>query len=245
MTQILIVGATSAMARGCAYAWAKQGQRLVLAGRDLTELERIASDIRLRFASNVQVAELDLDNAKHLSTRWSDIEAAHGDIDGVLMAAGCMPEDNDAMRRDTPALQVIARNFTGPVALLNAAADAFETRKNGFIVGISSVAGDRGRQSNYLYGAAKGGFSIYLAGLRNRLFASGVPVLTVKPGFVDTRMTWGLPGLFLVADPMQLGEQIVQAQAAGKSTVYLPSFWRLIMLIIQHVPEFVFKRLKL
>ena len=89
MTQILIVGATSAMARGCAYAWAKQGQRLVLAGRDLTELERIASDIRLRFASNVQVAELDLDNAKHLSTRWSDIEAAHGDIDGVLMAAGC------------------------------------------------------------------------------------------------------------------------------------------------------------
>ena len=232
MTQILIVGATSAMARGCAYAWAKQGQRLVLAGRDLTELERIASDIRLRFASNVQVAELDLDNAKHLSTRWSDIEAAHGDIDGVLMAAGWMPEDSDAMRRDTPALQVIARNFTGPVALLNAAADAFEARKNGFIVGISSVAGDRGRQSNYLYGAAKGGFSIYLAGLRNRLF-------------VDTRMTWGLPGLFLVADPMQLGEQIVQAQAAGKSTVYLPSFWRLIMLIIQHVPEFVFKRLKL
>lgn len=245
MTQILIVGATSAMARGCAYAWAKQGQRLVLAGRDLTKLERIASDIRLRFASNVQVAELDLDNAEHLSTRWSDIEAAHGDIDGVLMAAGWMPEDNDAMRRDTPALHVIARNFTGPVALLNAAADAFEARKKGFIVGISSVAGDRGRQSNYLYGAAKGGFSIYLAGLRNRLFASGVSVLTVKPGFVDTRMTWGLPGLFLVADPMQLGEQIVQAQAAGKNTVYLPSFWRLIMLIIQHVPEFVFKRLKL
>lgn len=245
MTQILIVGATSAMARGCAYAWAKQGQRLVLAGRDRTELERIASDISLRFASNVQVTELDLDNAEHLATRWSDIEAAHGMIDGVLMAAGWMPEDNDAMRRDTPALQVIARNFTGPVALLNAAADAFEARKNGFIIGISSVAGDRGRQSNYLYGAAKGGFSIYLAGLRNRLFASGVSVLTVKPGFVDTRMTWGLPGLFLVADPMQLGEQIVQAQAAGKNTVYLPSFWRLIMLIIQHVPEFVFKRLKL
>lgn len=245
MTQILIVGATSAMARGCAYAWAKQGQRLVLAGRDRTELERIASDISLRFASNVQVTELDLDNAEHLATRWSDIEAAHGMIDGVLMAAGWMPEDNDAMRRDTPALQVIARNFTGPVALLNTAADAFEARKNGFIIGISSVAGDRGRQSNYLYGAAKGGFSIYLAGLRNRLFASGVSVLTVKPGFVDTRMTWGLPGLFLVADPMQLGEQIVQAQAAGKNTVYLPSFWRLIMLIIQHVPEFVFKRLKL
>ncbi len=245
MTQILIVGATSAMARGCAYAWAKQGKRLVLAGRDRAELERIACDISLRFACNVQVAELDLDNAENLATRWSDIEAAHGTMDGVLMAAGWMPEDNDAMRRDAPALQVIARNFTGPVALLNAAADAFEARKNGFIVGISSVAGDRGRQSNYLYGAAKGGFSIFLAGLRNRLFAAGVPVLTVKPGFVDTRMTWGLPGLFLVADPMQLGEQIVQAQAAGKNTVYLPSFWRLIMLIIQHVPEFVFKRLKL
>jgi short-subunit dehydrogenase len=245
MTQILIVGATSAMARGCAYAWAKQGQRLVLASRDSAELERMASDIRLRFASNVQVALLDLDDAANLTTRWSDLEAEHGVIDGVLMAAGWMPEDSAEMRREVPALQVIARNFTGPVALLNAAADAFEARKNGFIVGISSVAGDRGRQSNYLYGAAKGGFSIYLAGLRNRLFAAGVTVLTVKPGFVDTRMTWGLPGLFLVANPMRIGEQIVRAQAAGKDSVYLPSFWRLIMLIIQHVPEFVFKRLKL
>lgn len=245
MTQILIVGATSAIARGCAYAWAKQGQRLVLAGRDMAELERISRDIRLRFASHVQVVALDLDDADQLSARWDDLETAHGHIDGVLMAAGWMPDDSDAMRRDTSALQVLARNFTGPVALLNAAADAFAARKHGFIVGIGSVAGDRGRQSNYVYGAAKGGFSIYLAGLRNRLFADGVSVLTVKPGFVDTRMTWGLPGLFLVADPMVVGEQIVAAQAAGKNTVYLPSFWRLIMLIIQHVPEFVFKRLKL
>lgn len=245
MTQILIVGATSAIARGCAYAWAKQGQRLVLAGRDSAELARIASDIRLRFASNVQVAAIDLDSADTLAACWQAIEAAHGPMDGVLMAAGWMPGDSEAMRRDAPALQVIARNFTGPVALLNAASDAFEARQRGFIVGIASVAGDRGRQSNYLYGAAKAGLSTYLAGLRNRLFAAGVPVLTVKPGFVDTRMTWGLPGLFLVADPMRLGEQIVAAQAAGKHTVYLPSFWRLIMLIIQHVPEFVFKRLKL
>lgn len=244
MTQILIVGATSAMARGCAFAWAAQGQRVLLAGRDDTELARLAQDIRVRFNTAAQVVALDLDETAPREGWVAELQETYGQIDGLLCAAGWMP-DNETMRHGQPALQVIQRNFTGPVALINAFADVCEQRKHGFIVGIGSVAGDRGRQSNYLYGAAKGGFAIYLAGLRNRLFAAGVSVLTVKPGFVDTRMTFGLPGLFLVADPFWVGQQIVAASDKGRDEIYVPGFWRLILLIIRHVPEVIFKRLKL
>lgn len=244
MTQILIVGATSAMARGCAFAWAAQGQRVLLAGRDDAELARLAQDIRVRFNTAAQVVDLDLDDTAPREAWLAELQETYGQIDGLLCAAGWMP-DNETMRHGMPALQVIQRNFTGPVALINAFADVCEQRQRGFIVGISSVAGDRGRQSNYLYGAAKGGFSIYLAGLRNRLFASGVSVLTVKPGFVDTRMTFGLPGLFLVADPFWVGQRIVEASDKGRDEIYVPGFWKLILLIIRHVPEVVFKRLKL
>ncbi len=244
MTQILIVGATSAMARGAAFAWAAQGHRLLLAGRDLAELARLASDIQVRFQTRADLVELDLDSNTDRPEWVAALESEYGQVDGVLLAAGWMPEA-DSMRRGDTALQVIQRNFTGPVALLNAFADVFEQREQGFIVGIASVAGDRGRQSNYPYGAAKAGFATYLAGLRNRLFHAGVAVMTVKPGFVDTRMTFGMPGLFLVADPMQVGATIVRAQRQGRNEIYVPGFWRLILLIIRHVPELIFKRLKL
>lgn len=244
MTQILIVGATSAIARGCAFAWAAQGQRLLLAGRDQAELERLCGDIRVRFKTTASVVPLDLDDAGPREDWLVAREAEFGQIDGLLMAAGWMP-DAEAMRHGVVALQVLQRNLIGPIALLNAFADLCAARQHGFIVGIGSVAGDRGRQSNYPYGAAKGGLAIHLAGLRNRLQPAGVPVLTVKPGFVDTRMTFGLPGLFLVADPQWVGQRIVAASDAGRDTVYVPGFWRLIMLIIRHVPEFLFKRLKL
>jgi len=117
--------------------------------------------------------------------------------------------------------------------------------KRGFIIGISSVAGDRGRQSNYVYGAAKGALSLYLQGLRNRLHPSGVRVITIKPGFVDTAMTYGLPGMFLVASPQAVGESIASSPGKSADVVYLPWFWRYIMLIIKHIPEPIFKRLKL
>ena len=116
---------------------------------------------------------------------------------------------------------------------------------NGFIIALSSVAGDRGRQSNYIYGSAKGGLSVFLQGLRNRLFHSGVRVITIKLGFVDTAMTFGLPNLFLVASPQEVGKKIVKAVNRGRNVVYIPWFWRLIMGIICSIPECVFKRLKL
>lgn len=118
-------------------------------------------------------------------------------------------------------------------------------KRRGFIIGISSVAGDRGRQSNYVYGAAKGALSLYLQGLRNRLYPRGIRVITIKPGFVDTAMTYGLSGLFLVASPQNIGERIVRSLDKSADVVYLPWFWRYIMMIIKHIPEPIFKRMKL
>lgn len=244
MTQILIVGATSTIARGCAYAWAAQGQRLLLAGRDQEELARLCRDISVRFSTTAQPVALDLDDVGPREAWLAACEQQHGQIDGLLLAAGWMT-DGEAMRHGATALQVLQRNLVGPVALLNAFADRCEVRGHGFLVGIGSVAGDRGRQSNYPYGAAKGALAIHLSGLRNRLQPLGVPVLTVKPGFVDTRMTFGLPGMFLVADPFAVGRRIVAASDARRDEIYVPGFWRLILLIIHHVPEFLFKRLKL
>jgi short-subunit dehydrogenase len=120
-----------------------------------------------------------------------------------------------------------------------------ERQESGFIVGISSVAGDRGRQSNYVYGSAKSGLTAFLQGLRNRLYPSGVHVMTVKPGFVDTAMTFGLPGLFLVANPQDVGEKLAASAEKGKDEVYIPGFWRYIMAIIKSIPERLFKTLKL
>jgi NAD(P)-dependent dehydrogenase (short-subunit alcohol dehydrogenase family) len=128
---------------------------------------------------------------------------------------------------------------------LSLAATHLEAQGSGFLAAISSVAGDRGRQSNYVYGSAKGALSLFVQGLRNRLAPAGVRVHTIKPGFVDTPMTFGLPGMFLVADPGEIGEHIAAAIERGADVVYVPGFWRWIMLVIRLIPERVFKRLKL
>jgi decaprenylphospho-beta-D-erythro-pentofuranosid-2-ulose 2-reductase len=143
------------------------------------------------------------------------------------------------------ARRVIDTNYTSAVSVLNLAADYLEQRRGGFICGLSSVAGDRGRQSNYLYGSSKAALSTYLQGLRNRLTRARVRVVTVKPGFVDTKMTFGLSGMFLVATPERVAKDISQAIRRGRSVVYTPWFWRPIMLVIRTIPEFIFKRMKL
>ena len=142
------------------------------------------------------------------------------------------------------ARRILETNFTGCVSLLNILANHFEARRAGFICALSSVAGDRGRQSNYLYGSAKAGLSAFLQGLRNRLYPAHVKVITIKPGFVVTRMTYGRPGLLLVASPERVGKGIFRAVVKGKDVVYLPWFWRFIMLMVRSIPEAIFKRLR-
>ena len=241
---VLILGATSAIARATAAALAARGKDLYLASRHMDELQRIAADLRLRYGVEVRYGLFDAEaTATHEAFFQSVIEAMTI-LSGVVLAFGYLA-DLQSARDFKVGEQIIAANFTGAASILSHCANYFEPLKRGFIIGIASVAGDRGRQSNYVYGAAKGALSLYLQGLRNRLYSSGVRVITIKPGFVDTAMTFGLPGLFLVATPQMIGERIVRALGKSADVVYLPWFWRYIMLIIQHIPEPIFKRLKL
>lgn len=241
---VLILGATSAIARATAAAFAARGVALYLASRDAEELRRIAADIRLRYGVEVNHGLFDAEATDTHEEFFNSVVAVLPDLSGVVLAFGYLG-DQLAARDFKVAAKVIACNFTGAVSILSHCANYFETLQRGFIIGIASVAGDRGRQSNYVYGAAKGGLSLYLQGLRNRLYASGVRVITIKPGFVDTAMTYGLPGLFLVASPQNIGERIVRCLDKSSDVVYLPWFWRYIMLIIKHIPEAIFKRMKL
>lgn len=243
---VLVAGATSAIARATAAELARRGHPLVLAARDTAEAEAIAADLRLRFGVAARAVLLDaLDFASHAALAASILEQEGDGFEGVVVALGWMGDAETARHDAAEARRIIDINLTAVVSLLTPLADHLERRGAGFVCVVSSVAGDRGRQSNYLYGAAKGGLSVYLQGLRNRLFHAGVRVVTVKPGFVDTRMTFGLPGTFLVAAPERVARGIVRAIEGGPDVVYLPGFWGPVMRGIRAVPERLFKRLKL
>ncbi len=245
MEKVLILGATSAIGRALADRLAARGDRLLLAGRSEEELRRLAADLRIRHSARVEPLTLDaLDFSSHESFVRRAVERLEG-LDGVVWLIGQLgtqpadSHDPDAARR------LIESNFTAAVSLLAPLANHLAEQGSGFIVGFSSVAGDRGRQSNYAYGAAKGGLSLYLQGLRNRLDAKGVRVYTVKPGFVDTAMTYGMKGLFLVASPRRVAETTLRLLKRSAGVHYVPWFWRPIMWIIRLIPEPVFKRLPL
>jgi short-subunit dehydrogenase len=241
---VLILGATSAIARATAAAFAARGDALYLGSRDLNELQRIAADLRLRYGVGVGYGIFDAEATETHEAFLQSVIDEMPNLSGVVLAFGYLG-DQQAARNFNMGAKVIAANFTGAASILSYCANYLEAKQRGFIIGIASVAGDRGRQSNYMYGAAKGALSLYLQGLRNRLYATGVRVITIKPGFVDTAMTYGLPGMFLVASPQDIGERIVASLVKSADVVYLPWFWRYIMLIIKHIPEPIFKRLKL
>lgn len=242
---ILILGATSAIARHVAAAFARQGHSLFLAGRDAAEVERLVQDLQLRFGVEIAGGQFEAEDYQSHAGFLRQVLERMGALHGVVVAFGYLGEQERAARDFAECQRIIARNYTGAVSILNHCADYFEQRRAGFIIGISSVAGDLGRQSNYVYGSAKAGFSVYLQGLRNRLFFAGVRVLTIKPGFVDTPMTFGLPRLFLVASPEAVAEGIVCALGRGSDVVYLPWFWRWVMLALRLIPDKIRKRLKL
>jgi len=242
---VLILGATSGIARGAAIALASRGRNLILAGRDEVELQRIATDLSIRYGITTRIRLLDISDLAGQEELVGSLLHDGEVLSGVLCAVGYLGEQETAFTDSEEASRIMIGNYTGPALLLDRLANLMIPNKSGFIIGIASVAGDRGRQSNFIYGSAKGGFGLYLQGLRNRLFREGIQVLTVKPGFVDTAMTYGMPGMFLVAQPEDIGEGIVRAQEKGKDAVYLPGFWRYIMLIIRSIPEKIFKRLGL
>jgi short-subunit dehydrogenase len=243
---IVILGATSAIAHAAAIELGARGYDLILASRDIEENQAIASDIEVRTGANAAAFPFEAEDMQSHPAFFARCRDHFGDgLEGVILCFGCLYDQQAAQQDFNIAHRTIDVNYTGAVSILELFAAHFEHRKKGFICAVSSVAGDRGRQSNYLYGSAKAGLTAYLQGLRNRLYKSGVAVTTVKPGFVDTKMTFGKPNLMLVAPAQKAAKDIVKAALKGKDVVYTPWFWRYIMLIIQHVPETIFKRMKL
>jgi len=243
MSYVLILGAKSDIAKACAREYAKNGYDLMLAGRSISELNDFATDLEVRCSQKIELIELDiLKTNSHLSFYQSLSEKPLG----VISAIGLLGNQSKAQDDFDHAQTLINTNFTAIVSLLSIIANDFEQRKSGFIVGISSVAGDRGRKSNYIYGAAKAGLSAYLSGLRNRLTSSQVHVMTVKPGFVATQMTknMDLPEK-LTAQPREVAQHIFKAQQSHKNCIYSKWQWRYILLIIRSIPEFIFKKLNL
>ncbi len=243
---VLVLGATSAIGRAVAQEFAAAGHDLILAGRDPQETARSAADLRVRHGVKVVVREFDAE-AFDSHARFFEfcVNEVSGGLQGVVLCHGYMAEQADAQRDFELARRMIDVNYTSAVSILNLAANYFEQRRGGFIAAVSSVAGDRGRQSNYLYGSTKAALSTYLQGLRNRLSKAGVCVLTVKPGFVDTAMTYGRPGMFLVAAPQRVARDIFRGVHKHKDVIYTPWFWWGIMSIIKSVPERIFKKGKL
>jgi short-subunit dehydrogenase len=244
MASWIILGATSSMARALARKCAENGDRVIVAGRDMDDLKSLATDLEARGAEMGEAVKFDATDAKSFAPLLKKAELEPGELN-VAVFVGNMPsqEEIDA----DPALidSVVTTNYAGPARFLTEIAPLLEARAGGTIVGIASVAGDRGRVGNYVYGSAKAGFATYLAGLRNRLTRAGAHVVTVKPGFVDTSMTWGIQGMFLVASPDKVAGDILKAVEKQKNVIYTPSFWWLIMTIIKLVPERIFKKLSI
>jgi short-subunit dehydrogenase len=246
LRKILIVGASSAIAEATARIFAERGDSLYLVGRKADVLASIASDLKVRGASAVGMETMDANDLAAHESMLGRAEQTLGGLDTVLIAYGTLSDQKGCERSAELTVHELTTNGVSAVALLTRIAEAFERRKAGTIAVISSVAGDRGRQSNYVYGSAKALLTAFLSGLRQRLWKSGVAVITIKPGFVDTPMTAAFPkGGPLWAKPQQVAAGIVSAIDRSATVVYLPWFWAPIMLIIRTIPERLFRGLKL
>jgi len=246
MRKILIIGATSAIAEATARIFAARGDALFLVARNADRLQAIATDLNVRGAVRTATATLDVADFSAHQAIIDRAEQELGGLDTVLIAHGTLSDQAECEKSIDALRREFDINALSTMALLTTLANTFEARKSGTLAVISSVAGDRGRQSNYVYGSAKAAVSAFLSGLRQRLAKSNVDVLTIKPGFVDTPMTANIANKgALWAKPDQIAAGIVRAIDKRRSVVYLPRFWRGIMLIIRHIPESMFKKLKL
>lgn len=242
---ILILGARSDMARAIAHAFAAKGYAVQLAARNAPGLEADRADLAVRFGVPVTLHECDV-------LDWAGADGFVAGLpvlpDVAVCAVGVMGEQAENEQDADKAVNVLRTNFEGPAILLGALANRMVGRGSGTLVGIGSVAGERGRAANYVYGAAKAGFTAFLSGLRNRLAKgrTGVHVVTVLPGFVNTAMTAGmdLPAK-LTAEPAEVGAAVWKAVEKGRDVIYVRPIWRLVMLIIRHIPEGIFKKLSI
>ena len=245
MQHILIIGATSTIAEATARLLAQRGDRLYLLARNQDRLSSLAEDLKIRGAASVAWRRFDVHGDGAQADALAAAFASLGTVDTALIAHGTLPDQQMCERAPEVMLAALHTNAISTIVLLTHLADKLERQQSGTIAVITSVAGERGRQSNYVYGAAKAMVSAFLQGLRNRLSRSGVTVIDLKPGLVDTPMTAGFKKGLLWAQPETIAAGIVRALDTGKSVVYLPWFWKYVMLIIRSIPEIIFKRLEL
>lgn len=248
LKRIIIFGATSAIAERVARVFVARGSSVYCIARNEARLQAVLSDLRVRAAASqiIEGSSADLvDTTRHAELVEQAVQALGG-VDGVLIAHGTLPDQAACEADYETAAREIQVNALSVISLLTILANRMAAQESGVLAVISSVAGDRGRQSNYVYGAAKGMVSLFLQGLRNRLHKRGVHVVTIKPGFVDTPMTaeFDKSGP-LWAKPDSVARGIVSVMVRRRDVVYLPFFWRWIMLVIRLVPERIFKRLSL
>jgi decaprenylphospho-beta-D-erythro-pentofuranosid-2-ulose 2-reductase len=245
MKKILIIGATSAIAEACARRWIAEAEHLFLVGRNPQRLEYIAADLKIKGKATITTYAMDLNDIENHSIMLDLAQTTLNQIDLVLIAHGTLSDQQVCEHSVQKTIEEIHTNGLSVIALLTSIANRFEAHHHGHIAVISSVAGDRGRQSNYVYGTAKSMVSTFTSGLRQRLAKSGIPVLTIKPGFVDTPMTAQFKKNKLWAQPNAIAQAIDHAIASKKSVLYTPFFWLIIMTIIKLIPERFFKKLSL
>ncbi len=242
----VLIGASSVIVHHVAREFARSGASFLLIGRNQEKMQQVADDLIAYGASGAELAIAAMEDLLHWDlAKIREQTSRMGNVDLLLFGAGYLGEQVKAEVDDHEANAIIAANYTMPALILGRWALLFAEQKDGLIAVISSVAGERGRALNYYYASAKSGMSVYLQGLRGRMYRYGVDVCDVRPGYVRTPMTIGLKtGSLLFADPTQAGIEIFNGIAARRATVYAPWFWRWIMLIIRWIPETIFKRLR-
>ncbi len=243
MKRILITGATSAIAQEAAKRFAADSAAFLLVGRDPDRLAAVADDLRARGAKAVETEVVDLIDLARCSRLIDEAVEKLGGLDALLVAQGTLPDQAACEANPVLTLREFSLNAMGPITLLLKAAAYFETQGSGCLAVITSVAGVRGRRSNYVYGAAKATVSTFLEGLRGRMGEVGVSVVDIRPGFVDTPMTAHLPKKTLFATAASVGERVYRAMGSGDAVVYAPWFWRWIALVIQLIPRAIFAKL--
>lgn len=244
MKKVLIIGASSAIAEHCARIWAARGDKLYLVSRNESHLRTIATDLKVRGASEMATNCVDLNDMDQHIEFLDAAEDAMGDVDVVLIAHGTLPNQKSCELSVEETLAEIQTNALSTISLLTLIANRFEAKRDGTICVISSVAGDRGRASNYVYGSAKAMVTAFASGMRQRLHKSNVAIVTVKPGFVDTPMTADFKKGLLWVKPNAVATKIVRAIDVSRTEVYVPGFWWAIMMFIKVIPSRIFRKLK-
>jgi decaprenylphospho-beta-D-erythro-pentofuranosid-2-ulose 2-reductase len=243
--RVVIIGASSAIAYETAKCFARDGADLFLVARSAEKLTTVADDLKVRGAKRVETYLLDVCDLDRHQEMFEQAIASLGELDMLLIAHGTLGDQGKSEQSVAETMQELQTNCLSIISLLTISANYFEQQRHGCIAVVSSVAGDRGRKSNYVYGTAKAAVSVFLQGLRNRLSSAGVSVVTIKPGYVATPMTAHMKKGLLTASPQSVGRGIYQAMKRGNDVVYLPWFWQLIMFVIKSIPEGIFKRLSL